>query len=87
MRPTATGPLAGRINDAPRLIWSRVREGTVRSGRRIAVTATLVAAFGNAHGETRPRYGRKIVGSMLGQPATLDPVRVKSHAEAQLARE
>ncbi len=52
--------------------------------RRLALTVTLVAAFGNAHGETRPRYGRTIVGSTLGQPATLDPVRVKSHAEAQL---
>ncbi len=38
-----------------------------------------------AHGETRPRYGRKIVGSLLGQPASLDPVRVRSHAEAQVA--
>jgi len=38
-----------------------------------------------ARGETRPRYGRKIVGSVLGQPASLDPVRARSHAETQLA--
>ena len=53
--------------------------------RRLACIALLVGAFGTAHGETRPRYGRKIVGSLLGQPASLDPVRVKSHAEAQVA--
>jgi len=47
--------------------------------------AVLVGALGSAHGETRPRYGRKIVGSLLGEPASLDPVRAKSHAEAQAA--
>ncbi|HEU5059836.1 MAG TPA: ABC transporter substrate-binding protein [Kofleriaceae bacterium] len=53
--------------------------------RRLALLAVLVGALGSAHGETRPRYGRKIVGSLLGQPASLDPVRARSHAEAQLA--
>ena len=53
--------------------------------RRLAFTAVLVGALGSAHGETRPRYGRKIVGSLLGEPASLDPVRARSHAEAQAA--
>lgn len=55
--------------------------------RRLAlIAAALVMAAGAvARGETRPRYGRTIVGSLLGQPASLDPVRVRSHAEAQLA--
>jgi ABC-type transport system substrate-binding protein len=54
--------------------------------RRVALAvAAVVAAAGVARGETRPRYGRKLVGATLGQPATLDPVRARSHAEAQLA--
>ncbi len=53
---------------------------------RGALTVAAIALAGAvARGETRPRYGRKIVGSVLGQPASLDPVRVKSQAEAQLA--
>jgi len=53
--------------------------------RRLALIAAVVAAAAVARGETRPRYGRKIVGSVLGQPASLDPVRARSHAEMQLA--
>jgi peptide/nickel transport system substrate-binding protein len=53
--------------------------------KRLALIALLVAAAAVARGETRPRFGRKLVGSTLGQPASLDPVRVRSHAEAQLA--
>lgn len=54
--------------------------------RRVALIAVVVvAAAAVARGETRPRYGRKIVGSLLGQPASLDPVRVRSQAETQLA--
>lgn len=34
-----------------------------------------------AHAETRPRYGGAIEASLLGAPATLDPVLAQSHAE------
>jgi peptide/nickel transport system substrate-binding protein len=61
---------------------------TAPSHRVASVCACLTVALAwgpLVRGETRPRYGRKIVGSTLGQPATLDPVQVESHAEAQLA--
>ena len=53
--------------------------------RRAAIVAAMVAAGAVAHGETRPRYGRKIVGALLGEPASLDPVRARSQAETQAA--
>jgi len=34
-----------------------------------------------AHAETRPRYGGAVEASLLGAPATLDPVMAQSHAE------
>jgi len=49
------------------------------------VSFVIVAvAAGEAGAETRPRYGRDLVGSLLGRPATFDPVEARSHAELQL---
>jgi ABC-type transport system substrate-binding protein len=42
----------------------------------------LVASTAGA--ETRPTYGGDVIGSLLGEPATLDPPAVKSHAEISL---
>jgi len=42
----------------------------------MALTASL------AHAETRPRYGGTIEATLLGAPASLDPVAVRTHAEA-----
>ncbi len=35
-----------------------------------------------ALGESRPRYGGGAVGTLLGEPTTIDPVAVRSHADA-----
>jgi ABC-type transport system substrate-binding protein len=46
--------------------------------RRLVV---LVALAGVAHAETRPRYAGTVEATLLGAPATLDPVFARSHAE------
>ncbi|MDQ3368452.1 MAG: ABC transporter substrate-binding protein, partial [Myxococcota bacterium] len=38
-----------------------------------------------AHAETRPRYGGTVEASLLGAPASLDPVAAQSHAELTVA--
>ena len=48
--------------------------------RALIVTASLGLAS-IAHAEGRPQSGGTIVGSLLGEPASLDPVAAKSHAE------
>ena len=46
----------------------------------------LVLAFaGTAHAELRPKYGGSVEATLLGAPATFDPVRVRTHAEATVA--
>ena len=59
-----------------------------RSGRAAAALLALfaggMAASAPAAAETRPRYGRALIGSLLGRPTTFDPVEARSHAEAQL---
>jgi len=37
------------------------------------------------YAETRPRYGRAVVGSLLSEPTTIDPISVSNHAEVSLA--
>lgn len=34
-----------------------------------------------ARGEARPRYGGELVGTLLGEPASLDPLSARTHAE------
>ena len=46
--------------------------------RALALLAALAAS---AHAETRPRYGGTIEATLLGAPATLDPVAARTHAE------
>jgi peptide/nickel transport system substrate-binding protein len=46
--------------------------------------AALASAAGTSAAETRPRYGRTLVGSVLGKPVTLDPVEARGHAEVQV---
>ncbi|MBE7453121.1 MAG: hypothetical protein HS111_30905 [Kofleriaceae bacterium] len=46
----------------------------------VAVAAAL-AAPPLASGEGRPGYGGEVIGTLLGEPATLDPVMARSHAE------
>ena len=48
------------------------------------VLAMLLAAS-MAHAETRPRYGRKLFGSLLGKPVAVDPAQARTHAEVQVA--
>jgi ABC-type transport system substrate-binding protein len=50
------------------------------TGRRVAALA-LVALIAGAQAESRPRYGRAVVGSALGEPGSLDPVAARSVAE------
>jgi ABC-type transport system substrate-binding protein len=55
---------------------------------RRARVATVVAAVGlaaAAHAETRPGYGGAVVGTLLGEPASLDPIAARSHAEVTVA--
>lgn len=44
-----------------------------------------VALVGDAYGEGRPRYGGSIEATLLGAPATLDPLAARSHAEITVA--
>lgn len=41
----------------------------------------LIATVALAHGESRPRYGGTLEGSLLGAPVTLDPPLAQAHAE------
>jgi ABC-type transport system substrate-binding protein len=47
--------------------------------KRAPLVLCLVAAL--AHAETRPRYAGTIEATLLGAPATLDPVAARTHAE------
>jgi peptide/nickel transport system substrate-binding protein len=49
--------------------------------RQLALACAVVAA---AHGESRPAYDGDVVGSLLGEPATLDPVMARSESEITL---
>ena len=42
----------------------------------------VLALAGIAHGEGRPRYGGTVEATLLGAPASLDPIAARSHAEA-----
>ncbi len=44
-----------------------------------------VALVGDAHGEGRPRYDGNVEATLLGGPASLDPLAARSHAEITLA--
>ena len=46
---------------------------------RMIVLVAWVATL--AHAETRPRYGEKLEGSLLGAPVALDPVAAQAHAD------
>ncbi|HTE52074.1 MAG TPA: ABC transporter substrate-binding protein [Kofleriaceae bacterium] len=59
-----------------------MRRGPAIGAVIAALAATAIAA--PARAETRPRYGRALVGTLLGRPTTFDPVEARSHAEAQL---
>jgi ABC-type transport system substrate-binding protein len=48
--------------------------------KRLALIAA-VALAGDAHGEGRPRYGGSVEATLLGAPATLDPIAARTHAE------
>jgi peptide/nickel transport system substrate-binding protein len=50
------------------------------SGRALVLAALLIAPA-IARGEGRPAYGGSVVGSLLGEPASLDPAAARSHAE------
>jgi ABC-type transport system substrate-binding protein len=47
----------------------------------IAALFVIVATSSLLDAETRPRYAGRVDGSLLGAPATLDPVTARSHAE------
>lgn len=53
--------------------------------------AVLALAFGlgigaaDVRAESRPRYGGNVEATLLGAPATLDPVQARSHAEVTVA--
>lgn len=58
----------------------------VRSALTASLVALSVAALaGPAASETRPRYGRSVTGSLLGEPSSVDPIAAQSHAEVTLA--
>lgn len=44
-----------------------------------------VALGRDAGAESRPEYGGELVGTLLGEPASLDPVHARSHAEVTVA--
>ncbi|HEY5928277.1 MAG TPA: ABC transporter substrate-binding protein [Kofleriaceae bacterium] len=49
--------------------------------KRVALVLAL-AFITDAHGEGRPRYGGSVEATLLGAPASLDPIAARSHAEA-----
>jgi len=61
----------------PRVI---VRRGSARP--RHAALLLLLAVALDARGEGRPRYGGNVEATLLGAPASLDPIAARSHAEA-----
>lgn len=48
--------------------------------KRLALLVACAVAL-DAHGEGRPRYGGTVEATLLGAPASLDPVAARSHAE------
>ncbi|HLU66821.1 MAG TPA: ABC transporter substrate-binding protein [Kofleriaceae bacterium] len=58
------------------------RRAHISAGIGLVAAALGLAAAVRA--ETRPRYGRALVGSLLGKPVALDPVAARSHAEVQV---
>jgi MarR-like DNA-binding transcriptional regulator SgrR of sgrS sRNA len=56
-----------------------------RRKRAAAAAAALVLSFvGDAGAASRPRVGGKLVGSLLGEPTTLDPTEAQTHGELSL---
>lgn len=51
----------------------------------VAVSLVALLAAADVHAETRPHYGGTVEATLLGAPATLDPVAAKSHAEVTVA--
>lgn len=49
---------------------------------RGALVACAIAA--TAHGESRPTYHGDVIGSLLGEPATLDPILARTDADITL---
>ncbi len=47
----------------------------------LALALALVLGANSATAETRPRYGGELTGTLLGEPASLDPIAARSHAE------
>jgi peptide/nickel transport system substrate-binding protein len=48
---------------------------------RRAALAVALALVTDAHGEGRPRYGGSVEATLLGAPATLDPIAARTHAD------
>jgi ABC-type transport system substrate-binding protein len=46
-----------------------------------AALLIAVAFAGDAHGESRPRYGGNVEATLLGAPSALDPIAARSHAD------
>ncbi|HTJ43127.1 MAG TPA: ABC transporter substrate-binding protein [Kofleriaceae bacterium] len=44
----------------------------------------ILAASAHAHAEGRPAFGGGAIGSLLGEPASLDPVAARTHAEIEV---
>jgi ABC-type transport system substrate-binding protein len=47
-----------------------------------AAVLLAVACVTDAYGEGRPRYGGSVEATLLGAPASLDPIAARTHAEA-----
>lgn len=76
--------MAAELRD--RRTGTRKREaGSGTWGLAVLVSCFLVPVswflFAPAHAETRPDYGGTVSASLLGEPASLDPVDARSHAE------
>lgn len=50
-----------------------------------AVVLACLMVASTAAAESRPRYGGNVEGTLLGAPATLDPLAAKTHAEVTVA--
>lgn len=61
------------------------RAVTARAAARAARTVVVACAIAaTAHGESRPGYGGDVIGALLGEPATLDPINARTDAEVTL---
>lgn len=68
----------------PRASGLGPRGRTIAAAIIAALALGLIATGGPAGAVARRRYGESVVGSLIGEPTTIDPLGAQSHAELAL---